>query len=165
MGRRLRGARGAIAILAVASALITAGVLAVGASAASSSKGKADSGTSYSVVDLTRGGFEYASGYTFDKLFGPVAITYKLKLAPATPGTFKVTAKPVVLFTPTGSLSGSATATLTVDSKGNEKITGGKVKLTKGSGGQKGHQFTGTFIGTGTASTLSFKFTYHGTYS
>jgi hypothetical protein len=141
--------------------------IAVGAgasSAKSAAKGKADSGTSYFADDLSCGADMCAAGYTVDKLFGDIATTYKIKATPNKVGTINVTAKPVTFYTSTGSLTGAATATLTIGAKSAATITKGKLDLTKGTGGQLGHSFIGTFTGSGNVSTGFYKFVYKGTY-
>jgi uncharacterized protein (DUF2147 family) len=163
MGRRFTRARSAIVLLIAASALVA--VLAVGTSAASSSKGRADSGTSFAAVDKTEtSGVMLVSGYTTDKLFGTIGVLYKVKLSSSS-GSFKVTANPVTLFTRTGSLSGPGSATLTIGSDGHSvTITNGTLKLGKGTGGQKGHRFAGTFTGSGDLQTQQYVFNYKGKY-
>jgi hypothetical protein len=154
----------AIVGLICAVALLTVGATAATGKAKPKKKGKADSGTSYVAITHTTGGFDYAAGNTTDKLFGATAVTYKLKAAPATPGTVAVTAKPVVLYTSTGTLVGTGSATLTVDSKGNATVTNGKLSLTRGTGALKGHSLVATFTGTGSAVTGLYTFHYKGTY-
>jgi hypothetical protein len=147
------GALGAIALLSLAGTAIGA-----------ATKGKADSGTSYVAITHTGGGYEYTAGNNTDKILGVGAITYKLKLGLSKPGVYTVTAKPVVAYTPTGSLTGTGAATLTVDKNGTATITGGKLNLTKGAGSQKGHSLVATFTGTGNVAAGVYKFTYKGTY-
>jgi hypothetical protein len=148
------GALGAIALLSLAGTAIGAGA----------TKGKADSGTSYVAITHTSGGFEYTAGNNTDKLLGVGAITYKLKLGPSKAGVYKVTANPVVLYTGTGSLTGTGSATLTVANDGSATVTGGKLNLTKGTGSQKGHSVVATFTGKGSVAAGTYKFTYKGTY-
>jgi hypothetical protein len=147
------GALGAIALLSLAGTAIGA-----------ASKGKADSGTSYVAITHTAGGYEYTAGNNTDKILGVGAITYKLKLGLSKPGVYKVTAKPVVAYSSTGSLTGTGSATLTVAKNNTATITGGKLSLTKGAGSQKGHTLVATFTGTGNVAAGVYKFTYKGTY-
>ena len=160
MGRLTR--RGAAVAAVFAGLAMIAGSTA--ALAAHKPKGKSDKGTSYAAIVRMSGGFEYAAGYTTDKLFGAIAVTYKLKLQSNTPGTVSVTAKPVILFTPTGELSGTGSATLTIGTGGSATITAGKLTLKKGTGGQKGHRFDGTFTGSGNVTPGLYQFNYRGTY-
>jgi hypothetical protein len=67
-----------------------------------------------------------------------------------------------VLYTATGSLTGTGSALVTVAGN-NEIIKNGKLSLTKGAGAQKGHSFVGTFTGTGSLTTNRFVFKYKGT--
>jgi hypothetical protein len=149
------GALGTVALLTVAGP-------ALGAKA---SKGKADSGTSQVAITHSSGGYQYSAGNNTDKLLGTGAVTYQVKLTPTTPGTYKLTAKRVVVYTGTGSLVGTGSATLNVISaSGNATVTNGKLSLTKGFGSQKGHSETATFTGTGTITGGVFTFQYKGTY-
>jgi hypothetical protein len=136
---------------AVAASVAVSGLLAVGAAAvAARSAGRADSGTIYAATTHTSGGYAFAAGQGTDKLFGPIAITYRIKAIPAgTTGTLNLTIKPVIEYTATGSILGSATATLTLGPNGAEAISNGKFSLTHGVGALRGHTIKGTFTGTG----------------
>ena len=154
-----------IAIAGMFGAIVLAAVAVDTLAAQAAGGGKADSGVSYAGNDVNCGKFVCVSGYTFDKLHGQGATTYKIALGIGKkPGTFKVTAKPVTMFMANGSLTGSATATLTVGAKGASKITGGKLNLPTGHGGLAGHSFVGTFTGTGNSTTGYYTFKYQGTY-
>ncbi len=74
-----------------------------------------------------------------------------------------MSANPVTIFTKTGALSGTGTATEIVNSNGTATFTS-KLRLTKGSGGQKGHSFVGTFTGTAASPTGPYTFHDKGTY-
>ncbi len=92
-------------------------------------------------------------------------MTYKLKATPSGTGsTLKLTSKPVVLYTRTGSLTGTGSATLVVTGPSTATVKDGKLILTKGAGGQKGHSFVGTFSGSGNPTTGIYTFHYKGTY-
>jgi hypothetical protein len=149
-----------------ATAVVVCALLAMGATAlaATGKKGKADSGIQHVAITHSSGGFNYSAGDGTDKLLGATAVTYKLKILNSGAGTFKVTAKPVVLYTATGTLRGTGSATVTADAKGNATVTNGKLRLTKGTGAQKGHSFIGTFSGTGSVVTGAYTFHYKGTY-
>ena len=149
-----------VAVLASA-ALVVFGVGAVGAK----TSGKKDSGIVYAAETYSKNGIQYVAGNAKDKLFGNQAVTYALKIGPGTPGTFHVKAKRVTTWSKTGSLSGTATATLIVNPDGTATITNGKLKETKGTGTQKGHRFVAAFSGTGTVSSGRFIFKYKGRYS
>ena len=147
-----------------AAVLALSGLLAVGASAVSAhARSRTDRGTIYAATTHSVGGYVYTSGQGTDKLFGPVAITYKIKARPsAATGTFQLTVKPVVEYTNTGSLSGTATATLIVAADGTSTVTNGKISLKHGTGSLAGHKLTGTFTGTGNSSgqyVFSYKYT------
>ncbi len=145
----------------IASVLALGLVLAFVASAGARTKAKSDSGTAYVYIVDHKGSTEYVAGYTFDKLFGQTATTYQVAIGPGTStGTLKVTAKRVTLYTPTGSLVGTGVAT---ENFGTGAITNGKLDLTRGTGGQKGHKFIGTFTGSLAKSGL-LTFHYKGSY-
>ncbi|MGH2867697.1 MAG: hypothetical protein ACRDNK_09035, partial [Solirubrobacteraceae bacterium] len=148
----------ALATTLVATALVAsaAGATKVGAGAPQN-----DSGTTYASITHTRGHLEIAAGNNYDKVLGEGAVTYQLKLLPAGNGTIKVKVPKVVLFSTTGSIAGTASATVTVN--GNKQtITNGKLNLTKGTGGLKGRQFTGTFTGSSDLSKNLITFKYKG---
>jgi hypothetical protein len=84
-------------------------------------------------------------------------------LSPTTSGAITVTAKKVTFYNGTGSLSGTATATVNTSGT-TQTITGGKLKLTKGTGSQKGHSLTATFTGTADLAKNQYAFHYKGTY-
>jgi hypothetical protein len=122
-----------------------------------------DSGIGYFAVTHDSASLEIAAGNVNDKVFGTSAITYALKLGSgSTAGTVSITAKPVVLYTAKGSLSGTATATIDNLTSTTQKITNGKLKLTKGAGSLKGDELTATFSGTADLSKNQFVFTYQG---
>ena len=155
MGNRLRAA----AALAAACAVALVAVLVNAAGAAT--KGKQDSGTSYAGVVYQKGKTLYAAGYSFDKLFGQIAVTYVTTVAAGTTGTIKVNASPVTQYTANGTLVGTASA---VQNLATGAVSDGKLNLTRGTGGQKGHSFTGTFSGAYDSSTHVYTFHYQGTY-
>jgi hypothetical protein len=156
--KRLRvaavGSLSALAIAALATTAFGAG------------KGVADKGVGHIATTYTAGGITYAAGTAKDKLFGTEAITYSIKTQPTPTGPVKLTVKPVTTWGKTGTLSGTATATLTVTNAttGDATITNGKVKETKGTGGWTGHTFTATFSGSGNVKTGAYTLTYKGTY-
>ena len=43
-------------------------------------------------------------------------------------------------------------------------MTDGKLNLTKGTGGQKGHSLVGTFTGTGDPASTEYRFAFKATY-
>jgi hypothetical protein len=78
-------------------------------------------------------------------------------------GTFTLIAHHVDLFTGTGELSGTATATLTASASGGATVTAGKLTLRTGRGSLAGHTLSASFSGTGRLGG-GYMFTYHGTY-
>jgi hypothetical protein len=155
MTRRLiAGAAGTVLALATMAAAGTA-------KPTTGSPARSDSGTGYFSITHQKGGFEYTAGDVKDKVFGDSAIIYKLKTTPSS-GAIKVDAKKVVLYTSQGSLSGTATATIADLSAKIQKVTDGKLTLTKGTGGLKGDKLTATFSGTANITKNMFKFSYQG---
>ncbi len=161
----LRSSRWPLALAAVL-AVTAVGAGTVGAK--TSKKGKATSGTVYvAQTPQTNSSLEYLAGAGTDKVLGSVAITYTIKASPKPNGSVKVTAKKVTLWTKTGTLSGTGSATLTVTNTpapGDAAVSNGVVNLTKGTGGQKGHTFKVKFTGTGSAVSGTYTFKYTGTY-
>lgn len=154
--------------LTVSLGLLAALVLAVsGASGAASKAGKAEHGTVYFALTHTVGATNFAAGDATDSLFGAGAVVYQLHVLATMKGTISIKVPKVTAFYSTGSATGTATATLTITNKphtGDAQVTGGVLKLTKGTGTHKGHTFTGTFSGAGNVNTGSYKITYKGRY-
>jgi hypothetical protein len=163
MHRRRRRAVGAISGLLAVAGVIAGATSAVGAAPA----GKADSGTVYFAPTHQVGSIGWYAGDTTDKIMGPGAVVYQLKVLPTTkPGTLTINIKKVTTYSATGSLVGTATAKLTIlDTKGNSKVTNGVLKLTNGFGSQAGHSLVAKISGKGNTNTGQYKLTYTGTYS
>jgi hypothetical protein len=143
------------------SALVALAPATVGAK----TTGRPDSGVLYVAITHTVGSTNYLAGNAADKILGSSAVLYTAKVGTgSTPGTFKVTANPVTVFTKTGSLSGTGSATLIVNTDGTVTFTDGKLTLAKGADGQKGHRFVGTFMGSGKSATGPFVYDYKGIY-
>jgi hypothetical protein len=152
---------------AVIGALGVAAVAVVATSAfGATGGGKPDKGVIHFATTYTAGGITYAAGNAKDTLFGNEAVTYAIKTQATPTGPVKITAKPVTTWGKTGTLTGTATATLTVTNAttGDATITNGKVKATKGTGGWTGHTLAATFSGSGNIKTGAYKITYTGTY-
>jgi hypothetical protein len=161
----IRRRAGAVAGLAI---MVVAGGATAGAIAASGGGGRQTSGTAYlAATPRTTKGLVYYAGFNSDKILGPGAATYTIKPTSATNGTITARAKKVTLWTQTGTLSGTGTATLHITNKpktGDDTVTAGKLKLTHGTGGQTGHSVVATFTGTGNIATGQYVFHYKGTY-
>ncbi len=157
--------RKAHSLRAIAGVLAGAALLVLGTSAlAAATKGKADSSKLHLAITHAAGGFNYSAGDGTDKVLGPVVVTYKLK--PVARGNkIKVTVPKARLWVANGTLSGTASADLTViDAKGDAKLTNGKFSLTKGTGGQRGHSEVGTFTGRGNVNGGVYTLVTKGTY-
>jgi hypothetical protein len=150
------------------SILIVLGVAGVASGAGSGGGGKATSGTAWlAATPRSSSGLVYYAGFNSDRLLGPGAVTYTIKPTATKSGTIIATAKKVTVWTSNGTLSGTGTATLTITNKpkpGDDTVTGGKLRLTHGTGGQAGHSLVGTFAGKGNISSGSYVFHYKGTY-
>jgi hypothetical protein len=156
---------GAGLIAATATIAITAGGAgARGGGVAAGTGPQSDTATVYAAVTHSAGGFEYAAGNDNDKLFGTAAAVYKIKTGAATKTGIKLLVPYVGLYTSTGELSGTGTAVLSISGT-TETVSKGTLNLTKGTGGQKGHTFTGTFTGTGNTKTGLYVFHVKGTYT
>jgi hypothetical protein len=151
-----------------AGATALAGACALAAIAAgegiAATSGVRDSGTVYFSTTHVAHGIQFAAGNATDKLFGKEAVTYQIKTQPAKPGSVKITANPVTTWGKTGTLSGTATAILTVAKDGSATVTKGKLSETHGTGGWTGHSLTATFSGVGNVNTGAYKITFKGTY-
>jgi hypothetical protein len=159
---RFTRSAGTLVGLAAASAVLAIGAATVFAKSASA--GKADSGVVYFATTYTANGNEYAAGNASDRLFGTGALTFVIRAFPTPAGAIKITAKPVTSYYSNGTLTGTATATLTPGPNGSATVTGGKLTEAHGTGALKGHSFTATFQGTGSLTTGNYKITYKGTY-
>ena len=150
--------------------LTVAGLAALVVSAVSvatvgaTSAGRADSGTAYVAVTHTVHSTLYAAGNVTDKALGSGAVTYTIKAGTGSaPGTFKITATRVTVFTATGTVYGTSAGTETTNSDGTVSLTG-TLTLNHGTGAQTGHSFIGTFTGTGKTATGPFVFHTKGHY-
>ena len=160
MSRFKRRTSTAVVAALAALAISAVGVATVGATSA----GRADSGISYVAVTHSVGSTLYAAGNTNDKLLGSAAVTYTIKAGTgSTPGTIRVTATRVTVYTATGSVWGKSAGTEMTNSDGTVSLNG-TLTLTHGTGGQKGHSFIGTFTGTGKTATGPFVFHTKGHY-
>jgi hypothetical protein len=152
--------------LGIASALVavlaTSGV-ALGATARP--RAKADRGTAaVATTPRTSGATQYVAGFDSDAILGHGAITYVITAIPTSAkGRFSLVARNVILYTGTGELSGTATATLNATAGGIATITAGRLTLTTGRGSLAGHNLTASFSGNGRLGG-GYTFTYHGTY-
>lgn len=154
----------AAALVAGLTVSLVAGGVTVGADARTT-KGKPDSGTTWvATTPETLGATQYVAGFDSDKRLGHAAITYLITAVPnSTNGTVSLVAHDVDLYTGTGELRGSATATLIPTGDGHATVTNGKLTLDTGKGSLANHKLTASFSGTGTLGG-GYTFTYDGTY-
>ena len=144
---------------------IAAGVTVIGVGVgAAQGGGRADHATSYVAVTHQAGSTFIAAGDVTDNVLGSGAVIYKIKAGTGSkPGTIKINATRVTVFTSTGTLFGTAAGTETTQADGSVTLSG-KLTLTHGTGAQKGHSLIDTFTGTGKAALGPFVFHTKGTY-
>jgi hypothetical protein len=132
---------------------------------AAPSKGRTERGTVHFAITHTVGSINVAAGDTTDTLFGGGAVVYRLHVLTSTTGKLTINVPKVTTFFSTGTMTGSATSTLTItDTTGDATVTGGMLRLTKGTGTDKGHSFRGTFSGKGNINSGLYTTNYKGTY-
>jgi hypothetical protein len=151
-------------LAATAGLIATCALIAIGAGAVGAkSRGKPVHGVVYFAITHTANGKEYAAGNGTSSLFGTEAVTYVITVGRTPTGSIKVTANPVTTWGKLGTLTGTATSTLTVSGT-TETFSNGKLSQTKGTGAWVGHSITATFSGSGNTTTGLLKITYRGTY-
>ena len=113
----------------------------------------------------------YDAGFGYDKVLGRGAVTFVTKALVSPTGAITIKSKPVTIYGPNGSLSGTATAVLTITNKpmpGDTTVTGGKLFLNHGTGRYAGHSLRSTFSGTGNVGGPNvpnyYTFRYRGVY-
>jgi hypothetical protein len=153
----------------VACVAIAAGAVGVGAaSSGAASAAKHTSGKFYiAETPQKKAGILYLAGQGTDKALGSDAITFTIKPLPNSSGTITAKAISVTLWTKTGTLTGTGSATLTITNQpatGDATASNGTVSLTKGTGTLAGHAFNVKFTGPGNVSTGLYTFSYTGTY-
>ena len=153
-------------LLGLATALVAL-IASIGATAGATARPRASADRGTAVVattPLTSGATQYVAGFDSDLMLGHGAITYVITTIPTSAkGTFSLVAHSVILYTGTGELRGSATATLTATAGGQASVTAGKLTLNAGRGSLAGHTLTASFSGTGRLGG-GYTFTYRGTY-
>ena len=147
------------AALFAACAFVAISAAGVGAE----SKGRGDSGTAYTSIVHLSGRLLYEAGYNQDKLFGATGVTYTVTIGASQPGTYQGRAETFTLYTRDGALTGTGSGTQTIMLSG-AAVSQGKLFLTHGSGGQKGHSLTATFTGTYDPNTRVYTVHYKGIF-
>jgi hypothetical protein len=145
-----------IAVIAILALSLTGAAFAA-------KKAKQTNGVVWAGVTHAEGQNLFVSGDFKDKLLGRGAIVY-ITQANSTQqaGVYNVTAKTITLYTTKGTLTGTGSATQTINSDGTSNVTNGKASLTKGTGAYKGHSLKATF--SGPFQNGVYTFTYQGTY-
>ena len=148
-----------------------AGLGFAGSAVGASGGGTRTSGIVYVASVPKPGSLVYDAGFGYDKVLGPGVVTFVTKALASPTGAITIKSKPVTLYTPTGSLSGTATAILTITNKpmpGDAAVTDGKLLLNHGTGRLAGHSLRSTFSGTGNIGGPnvpdSYTFRYRGVY-
>jgi hypothetical protein len=145
-----------IAVIAILALSLTGAAFAA-------KKAKQTSGVVWAGATHAEGQNLFVSGDFKDKLLGRGAIVYITQASGTQQaGVYQVTAKTITLYTTKGTLTGTGSATQTINSDGTSDVTNGKASLTKGTGAYKGHSLKVTFSGPLTNGVYTF--TYQGTY-
>lgn len=128
-------------------------------------------GTVYVAQAPKPGSLVYDSGFVYDKVLGPGAVTFVTKALGSPSGTITIKSKPVTIYTPNGSLSGTGSGSLTITNNpdpGDVTVTNGKLRLNHGTGRLAGHSLSATFSGSGNIGGAhvpdSYTFRYKGVY-
>jgi hypothetical protein len=142
-----------------------------GSAIAAGAGGTPTSGTAYVGQAPKPSPLVYDAGFITDKVLGRGAVTFVTKPLVSPTGAITIKSKPVTIYTPTGSLSGTGSAVLTVTNKpkpGDATVTDGKLLLNHGTGRLAGHSLRATFSGTGNVggpdTPDSYTFRYKGVY-
>lgn len=161
MGRSAAFLTRAAALVGVC-ALVAAGAQASGAKTAA--QGKRVHGSAFVGDTHTAGGKTFAAGAGIDSLLGPgaVTLTFASETPTSTPGVLKVTAKPMVLWLLTGTMDGTATLLLNINTGA---VTDGRVTFRGRTGTQKGHTLVARFQGMANPAKGQFHYTYTGVYT
>jgi hypothetical protein len=98
-------------------------------------------------------------------------VTFVTKALASPTGAITIKSKPVTIYTPNGSPTGTATAVLTITNKpmpGDASVTDGKLLLNHSTGRLAGHSLRCTFSGTGNIGGPNvpdyYTFRYRGVY-
>jgi hypothetical protein len=129
-----------------------AGLVLAGAAIGASGGGTPTSGVAYVAQVPKPSSLVYDAGFTYDKVLGPGVVTFVTKALASPNGAITIKSKPVTVYTPNGSLSGTASALLTITNKpkpGDSTVTNGTLLLIHGTGRLAGHSLRATFSGTG----------------
>jgi hypothetical protein len=145
--------------------------LGIVGSAIGASGGTRDSGIAYVAQAPKPGKLVYDAGFVHDKVLGSGAVTFVTKPLVSPSGQITIKSKPVTIYTPKGSLSGTGSGILTITNKpkpGDATVTHGKLVLNHGTGRLAGHSLRATFSGTGNIGGTNvpdfYTFNYKGVY-
>lgn len=166
--RRVRVIR-ARAALGVGVAIVGLGI--AGSAIGASGRGTPTRGVAYVASVPKPGALVYDAGFMRDKVLGQGAVTFVTKALASPSGGIEIKSKPVTVYTPNGSLSGTGSALLTITNKprpGDTTVTNGKLLLNHGTGRLAGHSLRATFSGTGNIGGTNvpnyYTFRYKGVY-
>jgi hypothetical protein len=148
-----------------------AGLGFAGTAAGASGGGTPTSGIVYVASVPKPSSLVYDAGFAYDKVLGQGVVTFVTKAVASSTGAITIKSNPVTIYTPNGSLSGTATAVLTITNKptpGDATVTDGKLLLNRGTGRLARHSLRCTFSGTGNIGGPnvpdSYTFRYRGVY-
>jgi hypothetical protein len=150
-----------VAALVGVCALVAVGAEATGAKTAV--KGTPTSGSAFVAVTHVVAGKPHAAGNGVDKILGPAASTlvFASTVPTSQPGVVKVTAKPMVIWLRTGTLSGTGTVLINTNTG---QVTG-RATFKGATGTLKGHSLVVTSIkGVADLAKGRFHYTYTGVY-
>lgn len=148
-----------------------AGLGFAGSAIGAAGGGTRTSGTVYVSQAPKPSSLVYDAGFIYDKVLGQGAVTFVTKAVGSPTGAITIKSKPVTIYTPKGSLSGTGSGLLTITNKprpGDATVTNGKLLLNHGTGRLAGHSLRATFSGTGNIGGPnipdSYTFRYTGVY-
>jgi hypothetical protein len=141
--------------IAVAALLLT---LAVAAPAAAQ-QARQTTGTVWAGANHSEGSVLFVSGDFRDRVLGRGAIVYQTTVRPDTaPGSVRITARRITLFSEQGTLTGTGAATQTTAPDGTATISDGTFSLTRGTGSLRGRRMRGTLTGTFRDGVFTFQY-------
>lgn len=142
-----------------------------GSAIAASGGGTPTSGIAYVAQAPKPSMLVYDAGFVHDKVLGAGVVTFVTKALVSHTGAITIKSKPVTIYTPNGSLSGTGSGVLTITNKpnpGDATVTDGKLLLNHGTGRLAGHSLRATFSGTGNIGGSNspdfYTFRYKGVY-
>jgi hypothetical protein len=171
----VQGTRGHVRVITARTAfclgVAIAGLGFAGSAIGAAGGGTPTSGTAYVAQAPKPSSLVYDAGFIYDKVLGRGVVTFVTKALASPTGVITIKSKPVTIYTPNGSLSGTGSGVLTITNKpnpGDATVTDGKLLLNHGTGRLAGHSLRATFSGTGNIGGTNapdyYTFRYKGVY-